>query len=455
MNNWYNNESWYAPLENNDIPAAPEATKTAAAPAVKNKKTGRIAGIIVLAVLIIGGIIYRVLNTSFVFSYTNNGETTEFSSEDGDFNIFDIPGFSIVPADPDSDELPDNAKDFFENYYTSVNSDSANVNIEKIDSEITFDLVLEQADGEELTLQELYAKCAPSIVSIDTYKDGAEYGMGSGIIMSEDGLILTNTHVVDECDRAVVVMSDNTEYEAKLVGADAISDLAVLKIEASGLTPAVFGDSADLEVGDRVAAIGNPLSSSLRLTLTDGIISAIERGISYNGHSMTLLQTNAALNSGNSGGALFNMYGQVVGITNMKMSASAISGVATIEGIGFAIPSRTAEVVAEALIEDGLVKGRPSIGIVVGSIPAQAKEAYDLPDGLYISEVKEGSDAEEKGIVAGDVITAVNGNAVTSADEVNDIKNELQVGDTIVLTIWRNGILRDYEIILKDTNDIY
>ena len=142
------------------------------------------------------------------------------------------------------------------------------------------------------------------------------------MILSEDGLILTNTHVIDGCDTAKVELFDKTEYDARLVGADTISDIAVLKIDADGLTAASFGESKDLAVGDKVAAIGNPLGEAFRMTLTDGIISAIERGVSYKGRSMTLLQTNTAINEGNSGGALFNMYGQVIGITNMKMMSS-------------------------------------------------------------------------------------------------------------------------------------
>lgn len=178
---------------------------------------------------------------------------------------------------------------------------------------------------------------------------------------------------------------DDREFEAKLVGMDGVSDLAVLKIEAEGLSPAEFC-SDQVSVGDAVAAIGNPLGAELRGTLTDGIISAISRDISYNNHSMTLLQTNAAINDGNSGGPLINMHGQVVGITNMKMKA-ANSSATGIEGIGFAIPVSTIKTVVDELISEGVVTGRPAVGITVGQIPDSAASYFEIPEGLYVSAV--------------------------------------------------------------------
>ena len=232
---------------------------------------------------------------------------------------------------------------------------------------------------------------------------------------------------------------------------DAISDIALLKIDAEGLVTAELGESSNLRVGDRVAAIGNPLGEDFRNTLTDGIVSAIERGMNYQGRSMTLLQTNTAINEGNSGGALFNLYGQVVGITNMKMMSSYSS----IEGIGFAIPSTVACNVVNALLKDGEVKGRPAIGITVGSIPQNAKDKYELPNGLYVSDVSEGSDAKTQGIMPGDIVLAVNGTEVRTTEDITKIKDELQVGDTMTLTIWRDGETMEIIITLVDTNDVY
>ncbi|MBO6016748.1 MAG: trypsin-like peptidase domain-containing protein [Oscillospiraceae bacterium] len=440
-NNWYDTKGWYAPLnsDSQDDPVLPgetaigggEQLKTAASGKKrgKTKKKGltpaRIAGLILLLLLVIAG-------SSIAFRQLGSGSDAVFFGDSG--------------------EIPDDPESFFKQYYEAVEGGSAKVNVPAVEARPEFTIELQPSDGEELGLQDLYERCAPTIVSISAYQDGKMgYSWGSGVIISEEGLVLTNCHVLEDCDSAVVTLSDGTEYDALLVGADAISDVALLKIEAKGLPVAELGESNQLRVGDRVAAIGNPLGETFRNTLTDGIISAIERGMTYNGRSMTLLQTNTAINEGNSGGALFNLQGQVIGITNMKMMSSYSS----IEGIGFAIPSATVCTVVNALVRDGEVKGRPSIGITVGAIPDTAKEKYTLPDGLYVMDVSDGSDAKEKGIKQGDVITAVNGTPVTTTDEISDIKNEMQVGDTIVLTVWRDGSSMEISVVLVDTNDIY
>ena len=267
-------------------------------------------------------------------------------------------------------------------------------------------------------------------------------------MLTSDGYIVTNTHVLDGAKSVTVTTSDGTEYTGALVGADAVSDIAVLKIDAQGLTPAEFGDSSSLQVGDDVVSIGNPLGEQLRWTMTNGIISAINRDMVYNGHSMTLLQTNAAINEGNSGGPLINMYGQVIGITNMKALSTGV------EGIGFAIPTAVIRPIVNALLADGRVSGRVSIGITVGAISSAASDYYDLPEGLYISDVAEGSDAEKQGIQSGDMLLAVNGKAVTTTYDVSAVKDGLQVGDTVTLTIYRDGKTFDVKVKLVDTNDI-
>lgn len=439
-NNWYNSQNWYAPLESSgssDLPGGlrndesekeiRNRTDQTLKQGKKRKKgltPARIAGLFLLLLLVIAG-------TSIAFRHTGSGVEEFFHSEE---------------------DLPDDAESFFRQYYEAIESSNAKVNLPVLENRPEFVLTLTPSDGEDLSLQDLYERCAPTIVSISAYKDGViGYSWGSGVVISENGLILTNFHIVEDCDSATVTLSDGTEYEAFLVGADAISDVVVLKIDATGLPVAEMGESSVLRVGDRVAAIGNPLGETFRNTLTDGIISAIERGMTYRGRSMTLLQTNTAINEGNSGGALFNSQGQVIGITNMKMMSSFSS----IEGIGFAIPSATVCQVVNALVRDGEVKGRPSIGITVGVIPQTAKEKYTLPDGLYVTEVSDGSDAKEKGIREGDVVTAANGTPVTTTEDISDIKNELQVGDVIVLTIWRNGEELEIPVTLVDTNDIY
>ena len=365
----------------------------------------------------------------------------------------DKPEATQKPSEGQEDgEMPEDWDEFFANYYQDVDTASAEVNIARGELPDSFKLQIKPAAGKELSLQELYEKCSPSIVAISGYIDGQSgYNWGTGVILSAAGLILTHTHVIDTCDRATVTLYDDREFEARLIGYDTISDIAVLKIEATGLTPAEFGESASLRVGDRVAAIGNPLGDNFRSTLTDGIISAISRDISYKGRTMTLLQTNTALNEGNSGGALFNMYGQVVGITNMKMMSSFSS----IEGIGFAIPTSTVETVVNSMVRYGEVRGRPSIGVTVGGIPPEAMAQYKLPSGLYITDVLESSDAWKQGVRPGDILTEVNHIPVSTTTEVNDIKNQYGVGDSLHFTIWRNGEILEFDVLLMDTNDLY
>ena len=304
--------------------------------------------------------------------------------------------------------------------------------------------------GEALTLQEIYRECHPSVVAIRTSKGKLGGSLGTGIIMTADGYIITNAHVLDGAKSVTVtLLADETEHEAKLVGTDSVSDLAVLKIEAQDLKPAVFGQSDSLQVGDDVIAIGNPLGTELNGTMTNGIVSAINRNVIFGGHSMTLIQTNAAINEGNSGGPLINEYGQVVGVTNMKAFTTGV------EGICFAIPTSVIQPVVDALIADGQVSGRASIGIVIGALDAAAAEYYDLPQGLYVESVAEGSDAEKQGIQPGDIVTAVNGQTVTTTFEVNAIKEAFSVGDTMTLTIYRDGETFDVTVTLMDTNDVY
>ena len=305
-------------------------------------------------------------------------------------------------------------------------------------------------EGEALSLQEIYRECLPSVVAIRTSKGKLGGSLGTGIVMTADGYIITNAHVLDGAKSVTVtLLTDETEHEAKLVGTDSVSDLAVLKIEAQELKPAEFGQSDSLQVGDDVIAIGNPLGTELNGTMTNGIVSAINRNVIFGGHSMTLIQTNAAINEGNSGGPLINEYGQVVGVTNMKAFTTGV------EGICFAIPTSVIQPVVDALIAEGQVSGRASIGVVIGALDAAAAEYYDLPQGLYVESVAEGSDAEKQGIQPGDIVTAVNGQTVTTTYEVNAIKEAFSVGDTMTLTIYRDGETFDVTVTLMDTNDIY
>ena len=277
-----------------------------------------------------------------------------------------------------------------------------------------------------LSLQEIYRRCIGSVVSIVTVTPSGK-ASGTGIIMSEDGYVITNHHVIESAQAVSVLTADSREYTASVVGSDETSDLAVLKIEAEGLQAAEFGDSSVLQVGDSVAAIGDPLGTALRGTMTDGI----------------------ALNSGNSGGPLINCYGQVIGINTMKMS-NFYSSSTTVEGIGFAIPIDTAKPIIDELIEKGYVSGRPAIGIDGETLPATYRIYYRLPQGIYVTRVYRNSDAAAKGISEGDIITAINGVSVTTMEQLNRVKNQFTAGQTITLTIYHGGVSSDVEIILMD-----
>lgn len=295
------------------------------------------------------------------------------------------------------------------------------------------------------SLQEIYRENIASIVSIRGSK-GDGMSLGTGVVMSEDGYIITNSHVIEGCGAVDVVLQDERVFQALLVGQDAQSDLAVLKIDCAGLTPAQFGDSTLLEVGDAVAAIGNPLGEELRGTMTDGIISAINRDVNVDGYTMVLLQTTAALNSGNSGGALINDRGQVVGITNLKMRAYDN----TVEGLGFAIPTTTVKTVVDALIAHGRVEGQPTIGITGYTVTEELAEEYGCPRGVAVQSVRGGSDAQRQGVLPNDVIVAVNGETITDMDQLQAIKEGLAVGDVLTFRLWRGGHYLERDAALVD-----
>lgn len=287
-----------------------------------------------------------------------------------------------------------------------------------------------------LSLQSIYEKCIHSVVSITcTLQNGT--ASGTGVVLSENGYLITNCHVVEGADGISVLLTDGRTFDARLVGTDSLSDLAVLYIEAEDLTPAEFGDSGTLRVGDTVVAIGDPLGVELRGTMTDGIVSAINRDITTGGRTMTLIQTNAALNSGNSGGPLINCYGQVVGINVMKIGDYVNSS--GVEGLGFAIPSTTVKEVVDQLISQGYVSGRPSLGITGTSVPEFYQYYYRLPGGVYVSSVEPGSDAENQGIHIKDILLSVDGKRVYSEDEIRTILYAHQVGETVEVIIYRSG----------------
>lgn len=311
-------------------------------------------------------------------------------------------------------------------------------------------------DENALSLQAIYAKVIPSVASISCVLQSSATSSGTGIVMSEDGYIITNYHVIEGAEQMFVLLEDDSTYSASLVGGDETTDLAVLKIEATGLTPAEFGNSDALRVGDAVVAIGDPLGIELRSTMTDGIVSAINRDLNLSGRQMTLIQTNAALNSGNSGGPLINCYGQVIGINTMKMSSYSSTS-ATVEGLGFAIPITAAKPILDELISQGYVSGRPAIGIQGQTLDLRTQVFFHMPSGVVITAVEAGSDAEAKGLEPDDVIVSFNGTAISSLEDLVAAKSDLDSGDVATITIYRGGRYYEVDITLMDqtTAEIY
>ena len=299
-----------------------------------------------------------------------------------------------------------------------------------------------------MSLQDIYTQNIPSVVSITCAREGSS-STGTGVIFDAGGYIITNAHVVDKAVSIQIQLTDNRILAAQILGSDDISDLAVLRVDATDLTAAQFGDSASLRVGDSVVAIGDPLGAEFRGTYTDGIVSAINRDVDVNGHTMTLIQTNAALNSGNSGGPLINCYGQVIGINTMKISDFASS--AGVEGLGFAIPSATVSTIAQQLIDQGYVSGRPTLGLEGETLQIFYQHYYDLPSGLYITRVDRGSDAYDKGIRERDILISIDRRRVTTMNELKQALLERQVGDTVEVIIYRGG--NQYQLTLTLTED--
>lgn len=305
--------------------------------------------------------------------------------------------------------------------------------------------------GEELTAAEIYAKYVNSTVGIKTESTTNYFGhtttsatAGSGFILTSDGYIVTNYHVIQNAQRIQVTTYDNTSYDAILVGYDENNDIAVLKIEAENLTPVVLGDSGNMNVGDDVVAIGNPLGE-LTFSLTGGKVSALNRDITTSeGITMELIQTDCAINSGNSGGALFNMYGEVIGITNAKYSSSS-SGT-SIDNIGFAIPISNVLDIIESIIEKGYVS-MPYIGVTVTDASDQS-----LIEGALVAGIQSNSPAEQANLQEGDIITSVNGETISGSSDLKDKISESKVGDTLSLEVYRNGKTLTIQVTVGEQN---
>ncbi len=358
-----------------------------------------------------------------------------------------------------------------------------------------FSIVEAASDANALSIPEIAKKCRTSVVAIETettvvYNDyGSDFyspfgsmfgfpgygygnpygrsapreytqtGAGSGIILSEDGYILTNNHVISGVDKITVYIMPEEEgteektYEATLVGTSESHDVAVLKIEAEGLNAATFGDSDQLEIGELAVAIGNPMGN-VHGSVTAGIISAKERELTIDDVTIKAIQTDASINPGNSGGALFDSYGNVVGLVYAKSSSVSI------EGIGYAIPVNDIKELVSGMINDPesvkaqTVGSQIMLGITIIDVTEEMSKQYSMPMGVYIREVSEFSAAERAGLTKGDIITAFDGEAVTNADDLNAIKAQQTPGDTVPVTVDRNGKTLTLEIVIPQPTDV-
>ncbi len=307
---------------------------------------------------------------------------------------------------------------------------------------------------EGLTPGQVYAQNVKSVVAISTQVATTNiFGQvteaassGSGFILSENGYIVTNYHVIEDATKLTVILFDGTEYNATVIGADAANDMAVLKIETLGLRPVTLGSSDDLIVGDQVVAIGNPLGE-LTSTLTVGYVSAKDRDIATDGTLINMLQTDAAINAGNSGGPLFNMKGEVVGITTAKYSGTTSSG-ASIEGIGFAIPLDDVRKRIMDLYEYGYFTGA-ALGVSVRDVDRETAQYFNLPMGSYVVDVVSGSCAASAGVLPKDIIVAVGEYSVTGINDLSRALDQFQGGDKTTVTVWRSG----REVVLDITLD--
>ena len=312
---------------------------------------------------------------------------------------------------------------------------------------------------EPLTAAQIYATYVKATVGITTEINTNVYGQvvqtaasGSGFVISQDGYIVTNYHVIEDASKITVTLVDGKSYDATLVGGDEENDIAVLKVDATGLDTVVIGSSDNLVVGDQVYAIGNPLGE-LTFSLTGGYVSALDRNVTMSdGRRMNYIQTDTAINSGNSGGPLFDQYGQVVGIVSAKLSNNGDSTEASVEGVGFAIPIDNVWNMITDIMEYGYVTGKPYMGIINTSVSGEAQR-YGTPAGAYVLGVVEDSCAAKAGLQEGDIITKLDDTDITSSDDLQNALADYQAGDTATLTVSRSGQVQTLTITFDERTD--
>lgn len=427
-------------------------------PKKKGIGTGGIIAIILVSclavILLIGSAVVGslLLNPDSPISLFGSGSSQSGSSRAGDDS--QVPEDSGRPnfGDDDRNTLPEpetRPEKEPETRETAPEKDEkeSETEVDRSDAERAMDEVNRGDAGAALSTQEIYKKAAPSVVGIViATRQGT--GTGSGIIMTSDGYILTNAHVVADAISITVTTYDEQEYPATILGSDESTDVAVIRIDATGLTAATFGDSDSIEVGEDAIAIGNPLGMELSFTITKGIVSAINRNITINNYSMTVIQTDASINPGNSGGPLLNNAGEVIGITSAKIMSDYSTG--TVEGIGFAIPINSALEIARDLAVNGRVTGRPYLGITVQTQYINVDGAYAYH--VVIMSVESDSPAARAGLRKDDVIISFNGVEIEQTGDLLAERDKCSPGDTVKMRILRDGRTVDVTITLEEAN---
>lgn len=405
---------------------------------------GIIAGVLAVFVISIMSISAYVSLTGNDFNIKNydrgNKDNNVGDNSVGDNSVVFSPLLPNSPDNSDNSALTDDAN---KDNNGKIKDNKVPNTDKNIDNKVYPTLEQLAAPKDAMGLPDIYDKVSPSVVGVScTMTRGS--ATGTGIIISENGYIITNAHVIENAVKVVIVDKELNEYEATIIGSDEQTDLAVLKIDATGLTACEFGSSGDLRIGELAVVIGNPLGFELYGTMTSGIISGLNRSITISDKKMTLIQTNASINNGNSGGPLINSYGQIIGVTSAKVAS--VYG----EGLGFAIPIDEAIPIIKDLMQYGYVTGRPVIGISCEDITAIISMYYRLPQGVCVRFVTPDSGAEKAGIKAGDIIVGVNGQSITTMDELTSIKNGFSAGDTITLTVYRDGANIDLDLVLGE-----
>ncbi len=409
----------YTPGGNPPTPPAPPAEqggyyeRPAVNPVpVKKKKNGLLIALIIVSVLLIISIVASMIGIGYMVTRMNG--KTETPDEQG--NEVVLGGDSQSETEQKPGAAPE-------------------VNVVQNSKE----------DSDRMSTEDVVAKTLPQVVGVVVSTGQGFYGtesQGSGIIFSSDGYIITNAHVVEGAATVKIVLPDDeqTSYDAKVIGSDTKTDLAVLKVEATDLSAADIGNSDELRLGETVIAVGNPYGLELQSSVTSGIVSALNRSITTSNGKMNLIQTDAAINPGNSGGALVNLYGQVVGVCSSKISGTDA------EGLGFAIPINDALPIIKELIAKGYISGRPMIGIQGQDMPAQTAVMYGVPTGVYVVHVEEGSSAYKAGLRPYDIITEFNGQTVTCFTDLDAAKDECKAGDTVSIKFYRYENKKTYTV---------